>query len=271
MSNRIKHKKSGVAGKTPGLSDLDVGELLFNYADGILYCKKAYQGIETLVEMHGSETPHLFKNSTIPPVPPEGYLKLFASGGKLYYMNTLGVITEFLTGNHEHDKTYLRLDGGEMTTADIIANLNAFYFQGYKPSDFAMADHKHPSTNIEATKIELSNSPAPITVNTWTAIPGLSLGIAAPGNYLIIAQVGLQRVATAGNVAARIKVGSSIIASAEDYGSNRASFHLSSIRQVLSVSNVTVEIWSSVSGTSAIAVTPSSISGSATILSFFKI
>lgn len=270
MSNKIKHKQSGVAGKIPALTDLDVGELLFNYADGVLYCKKAYQGIETIVEMHSSETPHLFKDVSTPSAPSNGYLKLFAKGGQFFYIDPSGIVTEFLTGSHNHDKTYLRLDGGSMTTTDLITNLNANYFQGYKPEDFAFADHTHPSTGSGATKIELSNSPAPITANTWTAIPGLSLGITEPGNYLISAQIGLQRSSTAGYVAARIKVGTTIIASAEEYGSNRAAFYLSSIKQVILSANITVEIWSSVSGTSAIAATPSSLSTSATILTFFK-
>lgn len=271
MSNKIKHKQSGEAGKLPALTDLDVGELLFNYADGIIYCKKSLKGIETIVEMHGSETPHLFKNIQPPVAPSAGYLKLFAQGQQLFIINALGVVTQLLTSDHKHDDTYLRLDGGEMTTSDIIKNLNSHYFQGYIPEDFALTDHTHPSSGGGATKIELSNSPAPITANTWTAIPGLSLGITEPGNYIISAQIGLQRSTTAGYVAARIKVGTTVITSAEEYGSNRACFFLSSVKQVILSANVSVEIWSSVAGTSAIAATPSSLSNSTTLLSFFKI
>lgn len=271
MSNKIKHKQSGEAGRAPALTDLDVGELLFNYADGIIYCKKAFKGIETIVEMHGSETPHLFKNLQPPPAPPPGFLKLFAQGHQLYIINTLGVVTQLLTTDHKHDDDYLRLDGGKMLTNQLIDNLNSHYLQGYEPKNFALVDHTHSGSGSGATRIELTNSPAPITANTWTPITALTLGIAEPATYLISAQIGLQRSSTAGYVAARIKVGGSIIASAEEYGSYRASFYLSNYKLVTSPATITVEIWSSVSGTSAIAATPSSLSNSATQLSFYKI
>lgn len=271
MSNKIKHKTSGVAGHQPALTDLDVGELLFNYADGILYCKKTYQGIETIVQMHGSETPHLLKSLNTPSNPPAGYVKLFAKGDLLFAINSAGVTIELGPGNHTHDNLYLRLDGGQMLTTEIIRDLNANFLEGYSAADFALANHTHSSQSALFSKIELSNSPAQISVNTWTAIPGISLGITEAGNYQIMALVGLQRSSTAGYCAARIKLGSTIIASAEAYGSYRQSFHLSTIRQVSVESIVIVEIWSSISGTSAIASTPSSLSGSTTILLFSKI
>lgn len=270
MSNKIKHKKSGVAGHVPALTDLDVGELLFNYADGILYCKKAYQGIETIVQVHGSETPHLLKNLEIPSNPDIGYVKLFAKGDSIFVLKSSGVAVE-LGPNHNHDDVYLRLDGGRMNTTDEIRDLNSSFLQGYKAVDFALANHTHPGNTTVFSKIELANSPAQISANIWTAIPGISLGITEIGNYQIMAMVGLQRSATAGYCAARIKLGSTVIASAEAYGNYRQSFHLSTIRQVTVESTLTLETFSSVTGTSAIATTPTSLSGSATILSYLKL
>lgn len=270
MSNKIKHKTSGVAGHQPALTDLDVGELLFNYADGILYCKKTYQGIETIVQMHGSETPHLLKNLNTPSNPPAGYVKLFAKGDVLFVLNSAGVIVE-LAAAHNHDDLYLRLDGGRMSTTEVIRDLNANFLEGYSAADFAPTNHTHSAQSAPFSKIELSNSPAQISANTWTAIPGISLGITEAGNYQIMALVGLQRSSTAGYCAARIKLGSTVIASAEAYGTYRQSFNLSTIRQVTIETTLTVEIWSSVTGTSAIATTPSSLSGSTTILTFYKV
>lgn len=271
MPNKIKLKQSGVAGKVPALTDLDVGELLFNYADGILYCKRSFQGLETIVPLAASEAPHLFRNIALPAPPPTEYIQLFAKGDELYSMDAAGNIITLSPGAHNHDDKYLRLDGGQMSTTDIVKNLNAQFLDGNQVSDFAPANHSHPASSLQFSKIELSNSPAQIAVNSWTAIPGMSLTITDSGNYLISAQVGLQRSATAGYVAARIKVGSTIIASAEEFGSNRAAFNLSSIKQVTIQSVVTIDIWSNITGTSAISATPTSLSGSATILSFLKI
>jgi hypothetical protein len=61
------------------------------------------------------------------------------------------------------------------------------------------------------------------------------------------------------------------IASAEEYGSNRAALQLSSVCLVTGSVIIMLEIWSSVSGTSAIAVTPSSLSGSTTFLQMLKL
>ncbi len=172
---------------------------------------------------------------------------------------------------HNHDDLYLSLNGGSMHTSNEVGSLNVNFLQGYKALDFAFTEHTHSESNHESSKIELSNFPAPVSINTWTAVPGISLGINNNGNYLLSAQVGLQRSSTSGYCAARIKLGSTVVASAEAYGNNRETFYLSTIRSVTMVSALTLEIWSSVTCTSAIATTASSLSASATILSFFKL
>ena len=48
MANKIILKKSSVASKVPGTSDLDYGELALNYADGKLYFKNASNTISSI-------------------------------------------------------------------------------------------------------------------------------------------------------------------------------------------------------------------------------
>lgn len=50
MANKIRIKRSGVAGKVPSTSDLDLGELGINYYDGKLYLKKD-NGTQSIVEV----------------------------------------------------------------------------------------------------------------------------------------------------------------------------------------------------------------------------
>ena len=47
----IKMKRSAVVGKAPTTTDLDLGELGINTADGKLYLKKSVSGAESVVEV----------------------------------------------------------------------------------------------------------------------------------------------------------------------------------------------------------------------------
>jgi hypothetical protein len=51
MANTIKIKRSAVAGKTPAVGDLQLGELAINTYDGKLYTKKSVSGTESVVEI----------------------------------------------------------------------------------------------------------------------------------------------------------------------------------------------------------------------------
>lgn len=53
MANRIKIRRSGVAGKQP--TSLEIGELGLNYADGILYFKVLQNGVEKLFKLVATE------------------------------------------------------------------------------------------------------------------------------------------------------------------------------------------------------------------------
>lgn len=53
MANRIRIKKSGVQGKVPLTTDLELGELAINYYDGKLYTKKD-NGTASIVDLSGS-------------------------------------------------------------------------------------------------------------------------------------------------------------------------------------------------------------------------
>jgi len=50
MTNLIKLKRSTVAGKMPLASDLDVGELAVNVADGFLYLKQMTNNVASIVK-----------------------------------------------------------------------------------------------------------------------------------------------------------------------------------------------------------------------------
>jgi hypothetical protein len=51
MSNKLQIKRSAVAGKTPLISDIDLGELAVNTYDGKLFLKKNIEGIESVIEV----------------------------------------------------------------------------------------------------------------------------------------------------------------------------------------------------------------------------
>lgn len=55
MAANIRLKKSAVAGRQPGVSDLDYGELAINYADGILYYK-SNNNVVSSISGGGAET-----------------------------------------------------------------------------------------------------------------------------------------------------------------------------------------------------------------------
>lgn len=52
MANTIKLRRSAVAGKTPAVGDLQLGELALNTYDGKLYTKKD-NGTASIVELSG--------------------------------------------------------------------------------------------------------------------------------------------------------------------------------------------------------------------------
>ncbi|MFZ9946623.1 MAG: hypothetical protein ACO3FN_06045 [Vulcanococcus sp.] len=56
MANTIKLRRSAVAGKTPAVGDLQLGELALNTYDGKLYTKKD-NGTASIVELSGSAGP----------------------------------------------------------------------------------------------------------------------------------------------------------------------------------------------------------------------
>ena len=53
MAQTIKLKRSAIAGRVPSVSDLALGEVAINTADGKLYIKKDLSGVETIVEIGG--------------------------------------------------------------------------------------------------------------------------------------------------------------------------------------------------------------------------
>lgn len=53
MANTIKIKRSAVAGKVPGTSDLDLGELALNTFEGKLYTKKD-DGTAKIIELNAN-------------------------------------------------------------------------------------------------------------------------------------------------------------------------------------------------------------------------
>lgn len=48
MPNTIKIKNSAVAAKVPAISDLDYGEIALNYADGIIFYKRADNTVQSI-------------------------------------------------------------------------------------------------------------------------------------------------------------------------------------------------------------------------------
>ena len=54
MSTTIKHIRSSVAGRTPTTSQLPLGVLAINTADGKVFIKKDVSGTETIVEIGGT-------------------------------------------------------------------------------------------------------------------------------------------------------------------------------------------------------------------------
>ena len=50
----IKLRRSGVAGKTPTIAQLDLGEIALNTYDGRLYIKKEVSGVQSIVGLYGS-------------------------------------------------------------------------------------------------------------------------------------------------------------------------------------------------------------------------
>ena len=50
----IKLRRSGVAGKTPTIAQLDLGEIALNTYDGRLYVKKEVSGVQSIVSFSGS-------------------------------------------------------------------------------------------------------------------------------------------------------------------------------------------------------------------------
>lgn len=56
MSTSIRHKKSSVAGRTPGAGDLQYGELAINYNDGRLHYKTSTNDVKAFVDSAGIET-----------------------------------------------------------------------------------------------------------------------------------------------------------------------------------------------------------------------
>lgn len=135
MSNKIKHKRSGVSGHVPVVTDFDSSEILYNYADGIAYFKKILAGVEIVVEFHGSETPHLLKNLSTPTKPLDGFLKLYAKNDTLYTLNSAGIEVP-VAGNsaiHNHDDRYFT----ETETDERYASIN----------------HDHSGLYLDASKI----------------------------------------------------------------------------------------------------------------------
>lgn len=487
MSNKINHKKSGMAGDVPAVTDLDAAELLYNYADGIAFFKKITGGVESIVEFHGSATPHLFKHLSAPSNPAAGFVKLYSKSDSNFYIKnpagveskiwseanhgtgsgldadkldgneasyfqqaitvnpnkllgrysaTIGAVEEIqigsglslvenvlkasggssythptgfsnqpgtalingyvisqiavnseghVTGVSTRQLTYSDVNAqeeilvdpwslvgnpsstqqlgiqmlkiGTGLTVDVNGNLNvtvgggsgtvssvalsmpnmfsvsgspittngtfnvtlaqqgihAFFagpsdvaagvpqFRTILASDLPSLPYQDEDADLSAiasltgtgylkrtgdnawaldagagggientyTKVELSNSPSPIAASTWTNITGVSITINESGSHLVTCHVSLVMGSTAGYVAARLRIGTTVIASSETYQNYRADFHLSNIVNVTGA--VTVQIYSSVTGTSPLASTQTSGSGSATILHVIKL
>lgn len=84
MANKIQHKKSSVADRIPLTSDLDSGEFAINYNDAVIFGKRITGGVETIVQYHGSETAHLFKQLADTANPAAGYAKLLSKTDGFY-------------------------------------------------------------------------------------------------------------------------------------------------------------------------------------------
>jgi hypothetical protein len=55
MANRIKLKRSGTTGTVPTAASLEFGEIVINYADGILYYKKSDGTVGTISTGSGAQ------------------------------------------------------------------------------------------------------------------------------------------------------------------------------------------------------------------------
>lgn len=165
---------------------------------------------------------------------------------------------------------------GNLSVTKKLQGTNAFYAGPYAaqtgyPEFRTIGKNDLPFGLCSITKTELSNSPAPISANTWTPVTGVAVAITEYGNYLVNCQINLARSSTNGYVAARLKHGSTVIASSESYGNYRASFFLSTILTYVASGTITLEIWSSIAGTSPVSSTVSSGSASATILNVIRL
>lgn len=84
MAQTILLKRSAVAGKVPTTSDIPLGSIALNTADGKLYTKKSVGGVESIVELSGGGGASVTTSDTAPTNPADGDLWYDSAGGRLY-------------------------------------------------------------------------------------------------------------------------------------------------------------------------------------------
>jgi hypothetical protein len=135
MSNSIRLKKSGVAGKVPQLTDLSISELSYNYTDGVLYGKRTSGGLENIVEFAGSENHHLLKHLATPGIPVSGYSRFYAkSDDNLYLFTSSGFERKLWHSGNQGP--------GSGLDADTL--------DGEHASAFALSNHSHSNHVLKA-------------------------------------------------------------------------------------------------------------------------
>ena len=129
MANQIQIIRSGTAGAQPNASELELGELALNYADGKLFYKDDSNNIQVLNDTSSNSGNKLVVHPTetkigIGTSSPEYALDIGGSTGNT--SNTLrinqqsgGTAIRIGTGSATSDTTILRVDGGELDSPTL--------------------------------------------------------------------------------------------------------------------------------------------------------
>ena len=190
---KILLKKSSVAGRVPGTSDLDYGELAINFEDGKIYYKDASNNIKAFIDsarvevianaveviaqsqLDSSEVTGLVDSAYVQVRVPESYLEGIIDSSYVQaridksFIDTLGINADTLDG-YQAQFFIDKIDSntaGMLDSAEAIALIDSSYIQSrqiqYNTSNFT--DSAYVTTQINALI-----DGAPGTLNTLNEI-----------------------------------------------------------------------------------------------------
>ena len=138
MATQIQLTRSGTPGAQPTATEMELGELALNYADGKLYFKNDSNNIEQLNSTYNNSGQKIYVNEAdnhigLNTISPEFLLDLGGGTGSVdntlrIHQNNGGTAIRIGAGSGGSDVTLLRIDGDSSDVSDGSSDNNEFGF-----------------------------------------------------------------------------------------------------------------------------------------------